>query len=80
MAEFKLAPGGGGGGDGKDGFDALSGLGDGLLGTGYSTSIEIAFVVIGLIVVGIVFNTVRYIVAEKDREDDFPEEAKLPSE
>jgi len=72
--------GGASGSEHNDGFDAFAGLSDGFLGTGYSTSTEIAFIVMSLIVVAVVFHTARYLMSERLDEEEYPEDVSLSSE
>ena len=52
------------GGNTSDGFEALANLNDGFLGMGYSSSVEISFVVMTLILGYVAIGTVRYIRPE----------------
>ena len=52
------------GGSTSDGFEALANLNDGFLGTGYSSSVEISFVVMTLILGYVAIGTVRYLRPE----------------
>ena len=52
------------GGSTSDGFEALANLNDGFLGTGYSSSVELSFVVMTLILGYVAIATVRYLRPE----------------
>jgi len=52
------------GGSTSDGFEALANLNDGFLGTGFSSSVEIAFVAMALIFGYVAIATVRYFLPE----------------
>ena len=52
------------GGNTSDGFEGLANFNDGFLGTGYSSSVEISFVVMMLILGYIAIGTVRYLRPE----------------
>lgn len=81
MGKFQSVPGGGGsGGGGGDGFDALAGFSDGFLGTGYSTSVEISFIVMAVIAMAVTFSTLRYILTGRDTEDELGEATSLRRE
>ncbi|HSF95964.1 MAG TPA: hypothetical protein VLA52_13145 [Thermohalobaculum sp.] len=46
-------------------YDPLASLNDGFLGTGYSTGVELSFLVLALIVAGIVIAMLRYLLSGK---------------
>ena len=48
------------GGHASDGFEALANLNDGFLGTGYSSSVEVSFIVGTLIVGYVAISTLKY--------------------
>jgi hypothetical protein len=52
------------GGSTGDGFEAFANLNDGFLGTGYSSSVEVSFIVMALIFGYVAIGTVRYILPE----------------
>ncbi len=52
------------GGSTSNGFEALANLNDGFLGTGFSSSVEIAFVAMALIFGYVTIATVRYFLPE----------------
>ena len=52
------------GGSTSNGFEALANLNDGFLGTGFSSSVEIAFVAMALIFGYVAIATVRYFLPE----------------
>ncbi len=52
------------GGSTSNGFEALANLNDGFLGTGFSSSVEIAFIAMALIFGYVAVATVRYFLPE----------------
>jgi hypothetical protein len=48
----------------SDGFEALADINDGFLGTGYSSSVELSFIVMALIFGYVAISTVRYFLPE----------------
>ena len=48
----------------SEGFEALANLNDGFLGTGYSSSVEIAFIAMALIFCYVAISTFRYFLPE----------------
>ncbi|MHA1537160.1 MAG: hypothetical protein ACTSUD_06365 [Alphaproteobacteria bacterium] len=48
----------------NEGFEALVGLNDGFLGTGYSTSVELSFIAMALIFSYVAITTFRYFLPE----------------
>ena len=57
----------GGSGDSKktsEGYEAIASLNDGFLGTGYTTSVELSFIAMALIVGYVAYSTTRYFMPE----------------
>jgi hypothetical protein len=52
------------GGGTSDGFEALANFNESFLGTGYSSSVEISFIVMTLIIGYVTIGTVRYLRPE----------------
>jgi hypothetical protein len=48
------------GGHASDGFEALANLNNGFLGTGYSSSVEVSFIVGALIIGYVAISTIKY--------------------
>ena len=53
-----------GSGNAGDGYEAIAGLNDGFLGTGYTTSVELSFIAMALIIGYVAFSTARYFMPE----------------
>jgi hypothetical protein len=45
-------------------YDPLQHINDGFLGTGYSTAMELSFIVLAVIVIGVAYSTYRYFLPE----------------
>jgi hypothetical protein len=52
------------GGKTSDGFEALANLNEGFLGTGYSSSVELSYMVMALIVGYVAISMVKYFLPE----------------
>ncbi len=52
-----------------DGFEWVAGLNEGFLGTGYSTSVEVSFIVLAVIVLYVGFATAKYFLRGTDLEE-----------
>jgi hypothetical protein len=52
-----------------DGFEWVTGLNQGFLGTGYSTTVEVSFIVLGAIVLYVGFATAKYFLRGTELEE-----------